>query len=119
MPRLFLFAAVIVAGCQTTSPTPTAALVPLLTAGGPPFSCPASLIEGELVADPSAGTAIVSQGERFRVRWPPGYVGRVAGREIEVLDANGIVVAVTGRPMKLGGGASEPDLWVTCHGFLK
>ena len=119
MVRLLVLAAIGVAGCGTTAPTPAVQFIQLLTAPGPPFPCPASLINGELVVDSAAGTAILSDGERFRVRWPPGYVGRLLGDQIEVLDANGIVVAVTGRRMELGGGASAPGIWLTCHGLIK
>jgi hypothetical protein len=122
--RVVVFAAMIFAGCGTAAPTPTVERVPdvefvrLLTAPGPPFPCPASLISGELVADTVAGTAIVSDDDRFPVRWPPGYVGRVLGKEIEVLDKNGVVVAVTGTRVELGGGMSESGVWLTCHGLI-
>ena len=79
----------------------------------------ASLIIGELVVDPDAGTAIIEDGRRFRVRWPPGYVGRREGNEIQILDGNSVVIAETGMTMTLGGGSSEAGVWETCHGLIK
>lgn len=36
--------------------------------------------------------------------WQPGFTGRRAGAEVAVRDRGGVVVAVTGRDYKLGGG---------------
>lgn len=118
--------ALVLGACSDAPPSPVAAsqqvtpeLVRLLTmpATGS-FACPASLIVGEFVADPEAGTAIVGAGQRYQVRWPPGYAGRRMGNEIEVLDADGAVVAVTGVRRQLGGGNTAPGIWDTCEGII-
>jgi hypothetical protein len=84
-----------------------------------PGPCRASLIVGDFVTDPEAGTAIVQDGQRYRVRWPVGYVGRPIGGEIEVLDSHGNVVAVTGVRRQLGGGHTDDGIWDTCEGIIK
>jgi hypothetical protein len=107
---------VLLVGCSTEGPSPT--LIRLLTASATePYLCPASLIVGDLVVDQGAGTAIVANGERFRVRWPPRYVGRQVGGEVEVLDPSGKVIATTGRRLQLGGGAAPEGVWQTCEGL--
>lgn len=89
----------------------------LLTApAGQPFTCPASLIFGDLVVDPEFGTALVQDRRRLPVRWPPGYVGRRLNDEVEVIGTDGSVVAVTGGRLTLDGGESS-EVWSTCAGL--
>jgi len=104
------------------TPTPIAAssddFVQLLAApAGQQFECLESLIVGELVVDPVSGTAIVEALRRWPVRWPPGYVARRVGAEIEVIGSAGFVVAVTGSRVTLDGGESPPGVWSTCAGL--
>lgn len=51
----------------------------------------------DVIADPQSGTPIdAATGESF-LAWPKGFTARRAGSEVEVLDAEGNVVLVTGR----------------------
>lgn len=77
--------------------------------------CPMALIEGELIADADAGTAIHGASGTPQVIWPFGFVVREADARVEVLDAGGSVVATTGETVKLGGGMITADhRWSTC-----
>jgi hypothetical protein len=60
---------------------------------------------GQLVADQQYGTALLGSawGHLVPVAWPSGYIGRYAGREIEVVAPDGRVVAVTGKRYELIG----------------
>jgi hypothetical protein len=86
----------------------------LLTGDLEPVGCPAALIEGQLVPDASAGSAILVGGNTTRIRWPSGYSGRRNGAEVEILDQGGRVVARTGTRVRLTGGEMEPRIWLAC-----
>jgi hypothetical protein len=67
-------------------------------------SCHPAPTAGALVADQEVGTALLGPtGRRMPVAWPSGFTGRYAGGEIEVVDADGHVVAVTGKRYELIG----------------
>lgn len=90
--------------------------VPLLTQAGGGIGCAANLVEGDLVIDATAGTAIIDAGVRKPIRWPFGYTGRRRGAEVEVLDSAGNVVAVTGTRVSIGGGETVSGVWAACAG---
>ena len=75
---------------------------------------------GQLVTDPTYGTAIVEHVRLMPVMWPPGYVGRQIGSDIEVLDTSGQVVARTGNLVQLpvGYSGSDPRVFLTC-GYVR
>ena len=84
-------------------------------------ACYLSFIEGELVADPAAGTAIVgrnggSADERFPVMWPAGWTGRrTASSDVAVLSPGGEVVVRTGTRVHLAGGFyGRAGAWLAC-----
>lgn len=86
----------------------------LLTGQLEPLGCPAALIEGQLIQDASAGSAVMVGSTSMRIRWPVGYSGRRAAGEVEILDQQGRVVARTGTRIRLGGGEMEPGVWLAC-----
>jgi hypothetical protein len=63
---------------------------------------------GPLSVDATSGTAIIDTDADATttepVMWRPGFTGRRVGSEVEVLDPNGNVAAVTGRNYKIEGG---------------
>jgi len=63
----------------------------------------------DLVADPTYGTAIQSDGARAPVFWPPDFTGHRVGSEVEVRDPTGKVVATTGREYKYWPAALESE----------
>jgi hypothetical protein len=79
-----------------------------------PVGSPAALIEGRLVPDASAGSAIMAGGIVKRIRWPSGYSGRRVADEVEILDQLGRVVARTGTHIRMGGGEIEPGVFLAC-----
>jgi hypothetical protein len=97
--------------------------VPLLTGTGPfagdDHTCYLNYAVGMLSADPVYGTAITQEFEdgtppfRTPVMWWPGFTGHPVGSEIEVRDAEGKVVAVTGRRYQIGGGTWAETLTPT------
>jgi hypothetical protein len=94
--------------------SPSADRVVLLTGQLDPVGCPAALIEGQLVQDANAGSAIVAGDILMRIRWPIGYSGRRAAGEVEILDEQGRAVARTGTHVRLGGGEMERGIWLAC-----
>ena len=88
--------------------------VVLLTGQLNPVGCPAALIEGQLIRDANAGSAIVAGDILMRIRWPIGYSGRRAAGEVEILDELGRAVARTGTHVRLGGGEMERGIWLAC-----
>ena len=94
--------------------SPDAETVVLLTGDLEPVGCPAAVIEGELIPDASAGSAIMVGDIVMRVRWPSGYFGRKAAGGVEILDPGGRVVARTGTRVRLGGGEIESGIWLAC-----
>ena len=103
---------------------PSGAPVVLLTDAGSSMQggCFLNFIEGELVTDPVAGTAIVgpnggSTDGRYPVMWPAGWTGRRTWfSNVEVLNPRGEVVVRTGTRVHLMGGVpgSRPDAWLAC-----
>ena len=86
------------------SPSPDPDHVPLPTTDlvlG--MECNAAELQGELAVDD--GSSLTVHGKR--ILWPMGYVGRVRGDVIEVLDPAGLVVARTGDVISVGGGGSH------------
>jgi hypothetical protein len=79
-------------------------------------NCFLSFIEGQLVPDPSAGTAIIeaSSGHRWYVMWPAGYTGRRVGSEIEIVSLDGRLVFRTGTDVHLDGGYTGDGGWLAC-----
>lgn len=114
---------VAIAGCgpsaSSASPLP-ASLGPetviLLTAGRDGVGCPANVVEGQLVFESTAGSAIIVDGISKLIRWPYGYAGRRYATEVDILDQTGTVVARTGTRIRLGGGESETGTWLACPG---
>jgi hypothetical protein len=94
--------------------SPGAETVVLLTGQLDPVGCPANLIQGQLIQDANAGSAILAGNILKRVRWPFGYSGRRAAGEVEILDQQGQVVARTGAHVRLGGGEIERGIWLAC-----
>jgi hypothetical protein len=116
--------AVLVSGCQESGrePSPLPAnpapgTVVLLTMGGGGIGCPLAVVDGDLVTDENAGSAIIDHGVRKRVKWPYGYAGRRSGNEVEILDRTGKVVARTGTRVRLVGGEID-GAWFACTDFV-
>jgi hypothetical protein len=95
----------------------------LLVTGAPmgmsgDVGCYTDSASGPLVTDPRYGTAIIDRGGMNQqtniavpVAWRPGFSGRRAGSELEVLDPAGNVVAVTGRDYVIQGGGVTRENW--------
>ena len=71
-------------------------------------------VVGRLVVDANYGTAIEIDRQPAQVdlapvpvMWRPGFTGRRAGSEVEVLDREGNVVATTGRTYRIAGGRAD------------
>jgi hypothetical protein len=97
--------------------------VPLLTGRGGlgpepsgMFSCYTNFAVGQLVAEPSYGTAIVENSRQTPVMWPIGYTARLSSGQVEVVDAQGSVVARTGNRYQIEGGYGgyDPSSFVAC-----
>jgi hypothetical protein len=106
----------------SVDPTATEAPSPVATVGdgdlisiptAPPLvpdqngavACHDALLSGRLVLHPEWGIGVGGgQGESLLVFWPHGYVGRIAGDRIELLDGEGRVVGRTGDRIRAGGG---------------
>jgi hypothetical protein len=72
--------------------------------------CYTSGIAGELVTDPTAGTAIIdTTGRRYVVTWPGSWTGRRSGSEVEIINRLGKVAYKTGTQVNLSGGFSYVD----------
>lgn len=70
--------------------------------------CPSALIEGELVSHPEWGLTIrTAKGEADMTIWPHGYIGRRIGAAVQLLGADGQVVAREGDRITAGGGMYE------------
>jgi hypothetical protein len=64
----------------------------------PEGSCYLWYGQGEVIESSTVGTAVREPTGQVRdLQWPTGYTARRSGNSIEVLDAKGNVVAVTGR----------------------
>jgi hypothetical protein len=117
------WAVAVVIGIAACGPSPSEAdpaasrgaeTVVLLTGQRDPVGCPANLIEGQLIQDANAGSAVMAGNIFMRIRWPFGYSGRRAAGEVEILDQQGRVVARTGTHVRLGGGEIERGIWLAC-----
>jgi hypothetical protein len=72
-------------------------------------------VAGDLVTDPTAGTAIIDRGGRTVLTWPNGWTARSSGSEVEVLNRNGQVAYRTGTHVDLMGGFShDNESFVVC-----
>lgn len=92
--------AIVVIGLVLAACGPTGPRTPLLTYPDVIAACYAGGEQGitaDLVADPTYGTTFAGRP----VMWPHGYTARLAGAEVEVLDASGNVKAKTGRTYHL------------------
>jgi hypothetical protein len=112
--RLSLIAAVILAALGACS-SPDAVTLATSRAGAFVSGCPAARIDGVLLIDEGAGTAIVAGEDLYGVIWPSGFSGHRSAGVIEVLDEDGHVVARTGESVALSGGMITGDRrWSTC-----
>lgn len=115
LPASLGLAAVLVAGCGlATDKALPSGTVQLLNSSQGTVGCPSNVIEGDLVVDASAGTAISATDYRRPIKWPYGYSGRAQGSVIEIVGPTGQVVARTGTKIRLGGGEAEQGIWVAC-----
>lgn len=73
-----------------------------------PQGCFTNWAEGPLVVDPKYGTAIIVGEVQTPVAWRPGFTGQRVGSEVEVLDPQGNVVALTGHSYRIAGGYISP-----------
>ncbi len=106
---------VLILGCATSPTASSEVRVATSTQGAFDVGCPAALIEGELIADESSGTAIHNASGWTDVVWPFGFSARLVDQRSEVVDAAGSTVAKTGETVKLSGGMITGDgRWSTC-----
>jgi hypothetical protein len=85
---------------------PTAA--PITPAADGSFACHSAAFGGELASHPVWGIAVRGLDGRISpMIWPHGYVGRISGDELQLLDANGQVIGRTGDWIKGAGGAAR------------
>jgi hypothetical protein len=76
----------------------------------PGMLCHLALLEAELIAHPDWGVAVEEPGGTATlVFWPRGYVGSARADHVEVLNADGDVVARTGDRITAGGGMAVID----------
>jgi hypothetical protein len=114
--RLRLLTALVIAlmaiGCGSRPNIPPEDQVPLLTGvdaqvgRGGRAACWLGSFDGLLSADPVYGTRLTwdNGGNSLPVMWPPDFVGRRAGAEVEVLGPFGVVIAITGRRYRMAQG---------------
>ena len=112
-----LVVALVLVGCGMLPPGPVHLLTP-----GPadqiigssvyntygPDGCVSMPHAGDLVADATYGTAFIATGGAaatpLPVVWRRGFTGRRSGSEVQVVDPQGNVVAVTGHAYRFNGG---------------
>ncbi len=88
-----------------------------------PFTpnCHTSFTIGTLIADDTAGTAIVEDGSSgnrtLPVLWPDGFTARRLGDVIEVFNQDGKSLARTGETYKFLGGYDGAG-WRGCDGVI-
>ena len=80
------------------------------------IGCYTSGVSGELVDDPSAGTAIIDgmSGRRTLVTWPIGWTGRNSLFGTSVINSRGEVIARTGTHVNLSGGYWTDGSFLAC-----
>ena len=80
------------------------------------FSCYTDFAVGQLVVEPTYGTAIVENNRQVPVMWPVGFIGRRSGGQVEVVNTQGSVVARTGNRYQIEGGygGTNPTSFVAC-----
>ena len=85
--------------------------------------CYLDMRTGTLEVDPKYGTALaVPEGNpdsgpfivRLGIMWPHGFTARRAGLEVEVVNLQGKVVALTGRRYTIYGQAAPIGMWSAC-----
>ena len=82
----------------------------------PPVGCLLAGREGELIEDPELGLAWMADPDDIRpVIWPPGFIGRRVGSEVEILDRSGQVVATTGWKGEITYSKLEAGLVFACR----
>jgi hypothetical protein len=109
-------------GEGTPSPSASSSLgdlvaVPTLPpeTGETPQPCMAALLAGTLVRDETDGVAVeTADRQRERVVWPYGYAARESAGGLQLLDANGQVVATEGDRLHIGGGEIADGQWAAC-----
>jgi hypothetical protein len=109
-------------GEGTPSPSASSSLgdlvaVPTLPpeTGETPQPCMAALLAGTLVRDETDGVAVeTADRQRERVVWPYGYAARESAGGLQLLDANGQVVATEGDSLHVGGGEIADGQWAAC-----
>jgi hypothetical protein len=91
------------------------ALLVSLSVMGCTSGCPASLLEGTLVA--ADGELVVEQdpaGVAIHVQWPFGVGVHEDSGELVVADAFGTVKAREGDVVKIGGSSTGDGSWLAC-----
>ena len=86
--------------------------------GETPTACPAALLSGDLVRTPDGSLGVLMDGgPMFRVEWTSYLVG---ARPLSLVDDNGLVVAVEGDRVGVGGGVvgNDPLVWTECGGLV-
>jgi hypothetical protein len=84
-------------------------LPPAVPDGAGNIACHLALLEGRLVAHPRWGLAAEAGTGPLPVLWPHGWVGRISGDGMELLDHRGRPVARTGDRFDAGGGTATVD----------
>ena len=84
---------------------------------GSPVGCPLAVIEGTLVGQGQDSLSLVTDdGEAVAVDWSNGVSIR-AGSPIELVDANGVVIARAGDRVSISGGILRGQgAWTECGG---
>ena len=110
--NLLVVASLALGGCQS---------IPGLggLVGETPMACEAALLQGELTRTPEGGLGILMPGgPLYRVQWTSYLIG--VGPPLELVDDNGLVVALEGDVVGVGGGeaGNEPLVWHECGGLV-
>jgi hypothetical protein len=126
MPRLGVAAILVLVLASCGSTISGGAPVQLLTGVVPGYTenggCFTNFAVGTLVVDEKYGTAITDETAMSDhpvttpVMWRPGFTGRRAGSEVEVMDRQGLVVARTNQRYQIAGGYwfENPRAFVAC-----
>ena len=108
--------AIAIAGCSPISPPEDSHLVPLAT--NEPVvpnedgsvECLLASHEGTLAPHPTSGLGLAhANGDVFPIVWPHGWVGRRAEDGVELVAADGHVVAQTGDYLRGAGGQASVE----------